>query len=205
MAHSKSLTAEKEFEAKALVTRAELSSICGEYQVLPDDFHWQKNIYLDTEDNFFKNHDSALRIRLTEQHSVVTLKSQAADHHQEWTQLLDDEDLESAEEQIYSSNSWTLPEKLYDSFKSKTVNFPLADDLLVTAELETKRATFNLPSGQMMLDISHYYGETDYEVEIESDSEEQAQQILTDILANHHIPFRPSRPKIARAIASKSK
>lgn len=199
------LTREREFEAKCLLTREQMRAIAADLGVGEKDFIPQVNIYLDTVDSDFKRQKSALRIRRRRDFCVLTLKSRQSDHHLEQSLPLDERDYSDATKQLTVGGYWEIPEKLlsiFDGFEILSEN----DDTLKVMEIatiRTERAVVDTAGGQIMLDQSKFYGQTDYEIEVESHSDEQSTQILAGLLEKYHLKYRKSQPKIARALASK--
>lgn len=192
---------EKEFEAKSLLSEAEYFKLLDRFEVNSADAKLQANYYLDTDDALFKNLGGALRIRQTASHAVMTLKIKQDDYHDEWTIPLSNQQLTEFLELIGNHQGLIPPPKMQEIFKELEVDF--AEFPIIVhpiAILKTWRVEIPISNDLVVLDKSEYHGQTDYEIEIESHSLKQAQNLMENILTAENIPYRFSMPKIARAI-----
>jgi uncharacterized protein YjbK len=140
-----------------------------------------------------------LRIRLLPQKIEFTLKVPQKNSYTylEITDILNAFDLgKSLEEQI-------------DLSKSEVLNYLANENILVTdlkeiGSLTTKRAEKKLDQNTLLvLDESHYYGVTDYELEMEVLDSAIGQKTFENFLAKNNIPVRPAKKKIARMFERK--
>ncbi len=74
-----------------------------------------------------------------------------------------------------------------------------AKDLILFAELTTKRAEFSIDEGLLALDESWYTNQHDYELELEVENSEKGKQDFKMLLDKFDITYRPAKNKIERA------
>ncbi|QQK76928.1 CYTH domain-containing protein [Salicibibacter cibarius] len=185
---------ELEIEGKRLLDVQEFMNIKTYFQLNEDDFIIQHNHYFDTSDFQLKEQNAALRIRYKNGAHILTLKvrSEAGvmEKHQplgprEWsegdplTQLN-----KGGSVQAYLEKEWQIP---FHTLRS-------------LGRLTTWRAELPYEQGLLVLDESRYFGEVDYELEFEGDSQEHVQRVLTQIAVraglDSHSP--EPQPKIQR-------
>jgi uncharacterized protein YjbK len=100
-------------------------------------------------------------------------------------------------------------EEQIDLSKSEVLNYLANENILVTdlkeiGSLTTKRAEKKLDQNTLLvLDESHYYGVTDYELEMEVLDSAIGQKTFENFLAKNNIPVRPAKKKIARMFERK--
>lgn len=190
---------ELEIEYKNLLTKLEYQNLLGITNLTKKNIHEQTNIYFDTKNGKLKEKRQGLRIRLLPQKIEFTLKVPQKNSYTylEITDVLNAFDLDkSLEEQI-------------DLSKSEVLNYLANENILVTdlkeiGSLTTKRAEKKLdPNTLLVLDESHYYGVTDYELEMEVLDSAIGQKTFENFLAENNIPVRPAKKKIARMFERK--
>ena len=71
-------------------------------------------------------------------------------------------------------------------------------DLKVLGSLETIRYEKEDEIGLLALDESHYFGKTDFELEVEVEDFEKGKENFLDFLKQHKIDYKPGKSKIAR-------
>lgn len=201
---SATITQEKEFESKSLLSADDFDRLVRYYEILPSDFFSQRNLYLDTASLVFKRHDCALRFRERNEKFELTLKAKQSDAHLERTISLDSKIAHMLTEQLDQQGHWAVKGDLLDLFRGFS---PLEGKSMArvyaVADLVTWRAEIPIEKGLIMLDRSIFYGQTDFEIEVEAHSAPCAQSLLADILSNLGITHQKSQPKIARALSAK--
>ncbi|MGL4643212.1 MAG: CYTH domain-containing protein [Vagococcus fluvialis] len=190
---------ELEIEYKNLLTKLEYQNLLETTNLTKENIHEQTNIYFDTKNGILKEKRQGLRIRLLPQKIEFTLKVPQKNSYTylEITDILNAFDLDkSLEEQI-------------DLSKSEVLNYLANENILVTdlkeiGSLTTKRAEKKLDQNTLLvLDESHYYGVTDYELEMEVLDSAIGQKTFENFLAKNNIPVRPAKKKIARMFERK--
>ena len=188
---------ELEIEYKNLLTKLEYQNLLEITNLTKENIHEQTNIYFDTKNGILKEKRQGLRIRLLPQKIEFTLKVPQKNTYLEITDILNVFDLDkSLEEQI-------------DLSKSEVLNYLANENILVTdlkeiGSLTTKRAEKKLDQNTLLvLDESHYYGVTDYELEMEVLDSTIGQKTFENFLAENNIPVRPAKKKIARMFERK--
>ena len=188
---------ELEIEYKNLLTKLEYQNLLEITNLTKENIHEQTNIYFDTKNGILKEKRQGLRIRLLPQKIEFTLKVPQKNSYIEITDILNVFDLDkSLEEQI-------------DLSKSEVLNYLANENILVTdlkeiGSLTTKRAEKKLDQNTLLvLDESHYYGVTDYELEMEVLDSTIGQKTFENFLAENNIPVRPAKKKIARMFERK--
>lgn len=190
---------ELEIEYKNLLTKLEYQNLLEITNLTKENIHEQTNIYFDTKNGILKEKRQGLRIRLLPQKIEFTLKVPQKNSYTylEITDVLNAFDLDkSLEEQI-------------DLSKSEVLNYLANENILVTdlkeiGSLTTKRAEKKLDQNTLLvLDENHYYGVTDYELEMEVLDSAIGQKTFENFLAENNIPVRPAKKKIARMFERK--
>lgn len=190
---------ELEIEYKNLLTKLEYQNLLEITNLTKENIHEQTNIYFDTKNGILKEKRQGLRIRLLPQKIEFTLKVPQKNSYTylEITDILNVFDLDkSLEEQI-------------DLSKSEVLNYLANENIFVTdlkeiGSLTTKRAEKKLDQKTLLvLDESHYYGVTDYELEMEVLDSTIGQKTFENFLAENNIPVRPAKKKIARMFERK--
>ncbi|MBO0437624.1 CYTH domain-containing protein [Vagococcus fluvialis] len=190
---------ELEIEYKNLLTKLEYQNLLETTNLTKENIHEQTNIYFDTKNGILKEKRQGLRIRLLPLKIEFTLKVPQKNSYTylEITDILNVFDLDkSLEEQI-------------DLSKSEVLNYLAHENIFVTdlkeiGSLTTKRAEKKLDQKTLLvLDESHYYGVTDYELEMEVLDSAIGQKTFENFLAENNIPVRPAKKKIARMFERK--
>lgn len=147
----------------------------------------QTNHYYDTKNGLLHSHHQALRIRNTENSSVITLKTKV--------------DSLTAQEITVDYTSDLVSTIKQNSDLNSALPCP-AEELIKIAHFTTTRSFSELPFGTLFLDFTQYENnQFDYELEIELFNSEDiilAQQWLN----KYAITYNVAAPKIARAIAA---
>lgn len=180
---------EIEIERKTLLTKEEFARL-EKALPFPEKAVVQVNHYFETENFALKEKGAALRIRTRNGKYFLTLKEPHT------LGLLETHDILTETE----CNAWL-----------QGIHFPgnnvlirlkkLAIDvhhLRYFGALTTERKTFSDGPITYMLDKSHYLGVTDYELEIEAQTNEQANEALHRIITTYGIAEKVAAPKVKR-------
>ena len=190
-----------EKEYKNLLTREQYVALKEEFNSIFTKEITQTNQYYDCQQQL-ENNRSALRIRLIEgqQTGEITLKIPQSDCEViEITEELPAEQLQWwIEEDIF-----LLPTSIKLALEEQGIHL---SNISPTATLTTHRLEGILSPGCLLvLDESHYSGQTDYEIEMEVEDLEKGKEIFLEILNRHGIePLQPIS-KIRRALRANKK
>lgn len=185
-----------EKEYKNLLTKVQYETLKEEFQSIFTKDITQTNQYYDCHQQLENNH-SALRIRLIEgqQTGEITLKIPQSDCEViEITEELPNEQLQWwVEEDIF-----LLPTSIKLALEEQGIEL---SNISPTATLTTHRLEGLLrPGCLLVLDESHYAGQTDYEIEMEVEDLEEGKEIFLEILHRHGITPQKTISKIKRAL-----
>ncbi|UEA31429.1 CYTH domain-containing protein [Granulicatella elegans] len=185
-----------EKEYKNLLTKVQYETLKEEFQSIFTKDITQTNQYYDCHQQL-ENNCSALRIRLIEgqQMGEITLKIPQSDCEViEITEELPNEQLQWwVEEDIF-----LLPTSIKLALEEQGIEL---SNISPTATLTTHRLEGLLrPGCLLVLDESHYAGQTDYEIEMEVEDLEEGKEIFLEILHRHGITPQKPISKIRRAL-----
>lgn len=175
---------EHEYEAKALISEEHFNYLLKTLE--PIDSLNQSNTYLDTQDGFFKNKKSALRLRQINDELIFSLKAQTEDGACEWNCKLSKLEYQ----QILQSKSIDLSK--FDC----PFNEYLTDLNVIT--IFTTRYRFKYMNHIIELDKTRFDKTVDFEIEIESNDIKTANHILLHLVKEFNLDMKKSYPKIAR-------
>lgn len=174
---------EREFEAKALISKQQFELLISKLEIT--EIRQQKNIYLDSN-NFFKNKNSALRLRIIDGQYIFSLKRQDRDGATEWNQNI-------------------TAEQFQQIIDSKTIDFGIYNcpDNQVLSDLDiicidTTRYVCSYQEQLIELDKTTFNKTIDFEIEIEADSLDAASQTMKQLATEFALDIKKSYPKIAR-------
>lgn len=175
---------EREFESKGLISEEQFKELL--IHLNPNEIREQKNIYLDTVDGYFKRDNSALRLRVINGKYIFSLKRQDVDGCTEWNQPLTKEKMMS----ITESKSVNLQD----------FNCPQNDILenLIIIEISTTRYVCDFKGNTIELDQTTFNNTVDYEIEVEAEDLQTADQIMRNLRSEFSLDIKKSYPKIAR-------
>lgn len=174
-----------EYEARAMLTEQEYSLIKDEYLKKHNNavFLINENAYFDTPDFYITDHHMVLRVRkINEDKKELTLKIQRPDV-------------------CIEINHNLTPEQEKDLYENGRIpNQPIRGMLLDSAvrlrdikyitTLKTERIEIPFENYLFVLDKNYYRNKVDYNIEVESDSEIHAKEILKEILDSFGIEYR---------------
>ncbi len=175
---------EREFEAKQLISEEQFKLLINNLN--QQEVRNQTNIYLDTKDGFFKQQNSALRLRNINGQLIFSLKRQDKDGATEWNQPL-------------SNTMWDtiIRTKQIDL---SDFNCP-QNDLLVDlqlVEIETTRYVCDYNRLTIELDKTRFNQTIDFEIEIEASNLQTARETMEQLITEYDLSVKKSYPKIAR-------
>ncbi len=178
-----------EFEAKALISQSDYQQIISHNQIINTVV--QTNTYFETDDNWFKNNHSALRVRkIAEKPAILTLKTAIEGGNIEYDYQLNDQELKEL------TISHILPQ----------ANFPITIPTITSQiTMKTTRSVFEYQNHMIEVDCTNFNGFIDYEIEIEASNLATAETIMNDLAAKYDLKLRTSAPKIARYFIYNSK
>ena len=186
------MSQQNEIEFKTLLTKDDYNRIVQYYQLQAKDFHTQKNCYFDTSDQKLATKHCGLRIRQFTDYGELTLKTPAKVGLLETTDQLSKQQVEKLMNQQKILSTGHVADKLREYSIS-------AEDLILFAELTTKRAEFSIEEGLLALDESWYADQHDYELELEVENSEKGKQDFRKLLTKFDITYNPAKNKIERA------
>ncbi|GMA07131.1 adenylate cyclase [Tetragenococcus halophilus subsp. flandriensis] len=186
------MSQQNEIEFKTLLTKDDYNRIIQYYQLQGTDFHTQKNCYFDTSDQKLAMNHCGLRIRQFATYGELTLKTPAKVGLLETTDQLNVEQTE----QLINQQKILTNGHVADKLAEYSIT---AKDLILFAELTTKRAEFPIDEGLLALDESWYADQHDYELELEVENSEKGKEDFKKLLAKFDITYSPAKNKIERA------
>lgn len=144
----------------------------------------QTNIYYDTRDHALSNQGIMLRIRnINNTDFLLTMKTPAATGNLEEECVLDHAS-PCQPEVIQFLHAHQLPDALIELTRSLTIRHETEDEYAMIA-----------------LDETHFGTVVDYELEYElKDPNQSGDAAFNQLLHTHHLTYRPSEPKIKRAL-----
>lgn len=191
------MTNQIEIEFKTKLTKDEYAHCLHHLHIT--DHVTQTNYYFDDDHYHLKKHHAALRIRIINNEYEMTLKTKATTGHLEITETITDEEYQQFLE------TKTLPNKHSITEQLTTMDTDLSK-VNILAQLTTKRFEKQLNDNcTIMLDESHYYNQTDYELEMEVIDVDKGKTQFLQLLNDLNLSYRPSEPKILRALQAKDR
>lgn len=184
-----------EKELKVLVSKNNFNKFLNSLQIDKKTPRIQHNTYYDTINQDLKQLQTAIRLRRFPSLS-----------YSEWTLKQAKNQFESLETtQIVNKFIDTIPNNLNTEWISSKEILTFLDKHHI--DLEQLRKTFNftthryvktMPFGEFNLDITFYYDQVDYEIELETKHLEEATIKFKKILTELNIPLKKAPKKIAR-------
>lgn len=175
---------EREFEAKGLLTKQDFEKLLNDLTIT--EIKHQTNTYVDSQDNFFKSKNSALRLRIINGEYIFSLKQKDSDGATEWNSELTEKEYSN----ICSTKQIDL------SRYECPYNHILSDLNIIT--ISTKRYVCEYNDFIIELDETNFGNISDYEIEIEATSLKVANSTLQEITKKYNLTINSSKPKIAR-------
>ena len=151
----------------------------------------QTNHYIDSDQQSIRHAHMAFRARtFNHREAELTLKIPQEVGALELNQNLKPEETEN----ILQNNIFPTGEILETLFQKE---IPI-QDLKILGSLETIRYEKEDEIGLLALDESHYFGKTDFELEVEVEDFEKGKENFLNFLKQHSIDYKPGKSKIAR-------
>ncbi|WP_407271035.1 CYTH domain-containing protein [Radiobacillus sp. PE A8.2] len=184
------MSQEIEIEFKNLLSKHEYETLAQVFGVKDQQGVVQTNHYFETNDFKLKQNKSALRIREKNNLWQLTLK----EPHMEG--LLETHDTLSEIE----AQSWLNGDILPKPEVAKQLNQLGIDFAKLTygGSLTTTRKETTFKNTIVVLDVSQYNGQQDYEFELEAKDREHGELIFNEIMHAHGIKIRNTPNKIER-------
>ncbi|WP_165005396.1 MULTISPECIES: CYTH domain-containing protein [unclassified Enterococcus] len=186
-----------EIEFKTMLTEKEYHQLLEYYQLTPENFHIQTNIYFDTPEEELKKKNSGLRVRLLDDHAEYTLKTPAEDGRLETTDTLDKKHAADLIEKNELPREGVVSKKLEELSVDPS-------QLIKTGELVTKRAEFHIDEGLLAIDQSWGQQLNDFELELEVKDASNGKEAFEQLLKRFSLPYRPAKNKIQRMLEAKN-
>lgn len=144
----------------------------------------QTNWYIDSDDRILENNTIRLgmRIRNVNGEFILSLKAPMAEGKLEKDQLLS---VSEADNMIQKN---IFPEGEIKDFVSEYLDIDVSK-LKTLAKMETERRRCTYGNVRLALDRNTYLGKTDYELEVDADSIEKAQEVAKEILKGYKFTF----------------
>lgn len=182
-----------EIEFKNLLTENEYNSLFEGLHLKTKDVFSQENIYFDTVNFDLKSKKLALRIRIKEDTAEITLKSPHKKHLLETNITISLAEAYS----IKKSTVYFASGMIADVLKSYDLDPRIP--LKIFAQLKTERVEQINRNSIIVLDKNYYADKIDYELEVESLSAEEGEQLIDNLMNDFSISKRKTLNKIIRA------
>ena len=182
-----------EIEAKALISEDEYFKVKDFFKFKINKEYIQNNHYIDDSNFSLRKHGAGLRIRELNNSYELTLKTPIAEG------LLEKTDIISKEEYIEMATKNIFPE-------SRIKNFLImlgynTNDFKIQASLKTTRADALIDECKFSIDKNEYGRNVDYELELEANNPQLAQDTLKEICEEVGIKYKQNVvSKQARAL-----
>lgn len=190
------MSEQTEIEFKTLLTRDDYNRLTEYYQLSSESFYTQKNCYFDTPNYKLAANHCGLRIRELTTYGELTLKTPEKVGRLETTDPLSLAQTKNLIKQQQILTTGNVVDKLCDLDI-------LPSDLVLFAELTTKRAEFPIEEGLLALDENWYEKEHDYELELEVENSDKGKQNFQNLLTKFNLSYKPAQNKIVRATQAK--
>ena len=195
------MTKELEIEFKNMLTHDEYHSLCLSLSLNQDEVFSQTNRYLDTPSFDLKSLKMGLRVRYLPEKIECTLKVPTDDPNA-LLEITDNLTLEEASNllayQMFPENS-----DVFSYLKTIGIDYKKLQEI---GHLTTNRRQKKLtPDILLVLDESLYYGDKDYELEMEVNNSINGELFFNQFLKEHRLPRRKADKKIARMLAFKTR
>lgn len=187
---------ELEIEMKNLLTKEEFNCLKQYFSFQDTDFVTQTNYYFETKDDDFRKNKWNLRIRKRKNEITLTLKQKRNGDVNEYH-------LPLTEEEMKEILAGKAPSPKVTEILTVVHAQHLRPEWI--GSLQTKRAQCTYKDGEIFLDESTYFQQTDYEVEYEVRERLAGEKIFAELLRTHHIQQKEAPSKIARFHAYKNK
>lgn len=194
------MSQEIEIEFKNLISESNYTKLLRHYSSYSTPIFEQVNHYFDTKNMGLQAKHSALRVRYKRQKYVLTLKQPHEVGLLETHQLLSEKEF-----QLFKQTG-TIP--LGDVSQQLISLLGLAFtklELNYLGTLTTERTECKLSDGLLVLDKSHYFDSTDFEMEFECTEEKAGRKAFAELLKYWNLTWRKPPNKIERFYNEKLK
>ena len=154
----------------------------------------QKNYYIDTPDFQLREKKVAMRIRALSDCAGLTLKVPQTIGNMEYNQKMTLPEAEHYLEKQILPQGMVLEKLTEIGIESH--------NWLILGCLETIRYEMETSIGLMALDESHYFDQTDYELELEVTDHEEGKRDFQQFLSENSITYQKAPSKLIRFIKS---
>lgn len=190
------MSQEIEIEFKNILNKVEYDRLLSMFN-FPLNPVIQTNYYFETATFSFREQSSALRIREKTSGFKITLKEPYGEG------LLEThESITPAELIRCQKNDFVKKAAISKQLKSLNIK---EEDLIYFGSLTTERKEFTYKNCLLVLDISTYNGQKDYEFELESPTYKEGEVLFEEILNEANIPIRRTPNKVARFFTTRIK
>jgi uncharacterized protein YjbK len=182
-----------EIEAKILVEASDFNKVKKTLGVQHLQPVVQTNYYIDTPQGNLRQFGFALRIRAIPPEFTLTLKSPMAEGTLEKNQGITEEDYVNLKDHLQFPKGEINDFLLMFGFETTTLG--------IISQLTTERIDTTFEGQHVCLDINHYNGHVDYEIESEQSSLKYAAETLQKLCDTVGIPYNENKQsKYARAL-----
>lgn len=183
-----------EIEYKTLLSSENYEKLWGRFVKDSTESFEQTNYYFDTENHQLAKQHSGLRIRITATKAELTLKTPTGAKN---SLLETTEKLSLTQASDYLAKN-QIPLEGPVGQKIAALGIDPAKIILI-GQLKTKRVEIPLREGNLLvLDESWYNGHHDFELEMETQDEENGQSFFINFLAHYEIPYHSVPNKVQR-------
>ena len=142
-----------------------------------------ENAYFDTPDSYIINHQMVLRVRtINNDYQEITLKIEEPSGVRE----LNYKFIDTLDNNLKIDFKNHYPE-IYNALKDRNINL---DEVRYITTLTTNRLEVEKPGYLLVIDKNSYGNITDYNIEVESDSLENARKYLKEEMDKYHIEIK---------------
>lgn len=189
------MSQELEFEARIMLRKEEYETLKEKYASFEEKL--QTNYYFDTENKELKNKNTILRLRIVENtKNELTIKTKSVNFAKEINEKISYLEVILLLEKAIIENQNVL-----NSISKKISN---VNTLKLIGKLSTKRIFVHCNEFDLFLDKNYYEGRVDYDLEIESDSKENAEKYLNMFIEKYHLKkgdkYIPKSGRLFKAI-----
>ncbi len=173
-----------EYEAKGLIEKEQYEHLKNSLNISKK--REQTNYYFETEDNFFRNHNTALRVRVIDDEYILMYKVRTDNGNEEYDVIIDQQTFAQLQQtRAIDLRQYALP-----------LNIQLSN--LNIIKMHTTRLVANHNGATIELDKTDFGVKTDYEIEIEATSMDIANAHMSALNDEFNLCIKKSYPKIAR-------
>lgn len=172
-----------EFEKKGLLKKEDYTKVLANNTI--NRVIIQTNYYFETKDEYFKNNNSALRVRLTDDTCELTLKVRKELSNIEYNHFIDDVTF------FDMVHNFKIPQIIYNYIDERV-------KINSVIHFETKRSVILFDGHDIEIDETDFGDNIDYEIEVEGENMKIASEIFHGFINANNVEVEKSAPKIAR-------